>query len=668
MFTRLLIANRGEIACRIARTCHRLGIQVIAVHSDADADARHVREADVAARIGPAAARDSYLNVEAIMRAAIEHGAQAIHPGYGFLSEKLELIDACTRAGMVFVGPHRDAIASMGSKIESKRIARDAGVACVPGYDGDDQSAARLLDEGRRIGFPLLIKASAGGGGKGMKRVDDAAALASQLEAARREAMAAFGDDKVLLERYIQRPRHLEVQLLGDKHGGLVHLFERECSIQRNYQKVIEEAPANKLSDTVRETLYSAALALGQRIGYDSTGTVEFVLDADTGDHPYFLEMNTRLQVEHPVTELTTGLDLVEQQILSALGEPLAIKQHEIKRHGWAIEARVNAEIPEEAYAASFGRVHGYAAPEAAGLRIDSGIDERSEITPHYDSMLAKVIAFGATRETARRRLQEGVRCLRIEGVRTNQGMLDAILAHRAFADVLTTRFLQDAFPEGWHPPIDFVQERRCAAAAAWVAAQMRPLSDRPLDRLTGFRLGGGANGDSKRLARCTVHIGTAIDELQALPVDCLDAAHVICHHGDARHMFACAADGSVTAAVSGRRYRPSQMGAQALGLWCDGSYTDWIVVPDVAMRADESASSGGGNTVTAELPGVLSELLVSPGDKVAAGTPVAVTEAMKLFHTLKAPCDGIIETLPLACGATVNKGTVLATLTPISE
>jgi len=662
MFTRLLIANRGEIACRIARTCHRLGIQVIAVHSDADADARHVREADVAVRIGPAVARDSYLNVETIMRAAIEHGAQAIHPGYGFLSEKLELIDACARAGIVFVGPHRDAIARMGSKIESKRIARDAGVACVPGYDGDDQNDARLLDEGRRIGFPLLIKASAGGGGKGMKRVDDACALVSQLDAARREAMAAFGDDKMLLERYIQRPRHLEVQLLGDKHGGLVHLFERECSIQRNYQKVIEEAPANRLSNAVRETLYSSALALGRRIGYDSTGTVEFVLDADKDDQPYFLEMNTRLQVEHPVTELTTGLDLVEQQILSALGEPLAIKQQEIKRQGWAIEARINAEIPEEAYAASFGRVHGYAAPEAQGLRIDSGIDEHSEITPYYDSMLAKVIAFGATRETARHRLREGVRSLRIEGVRTNQGMLDAILSHQAFAEVLTTRFLQDAFPEGWHPPTDFVRERRCAAAAAWVAAQMRALSDRPLDRLTGFRLG-GADGDSKQLARYTVHVGPTANDLQPLPVDCLDATHVMCHHGDARYMFACTSDGGVTA-ISGRHYRPSQMGAQELGLWCDGSYTAWIVAPDVAMRASQASLSGAGNTVIAELPGVLSELLVSPGDKVTAGTPVAVTEAMKLFHTLKAPCDGIVETLPLACGDTVNKGSVLAILT----
>ncbi|TDN61408.1 biotin carboxylase N-terminal domain-containing protein [Paraburkholderia sp. BL10I2N1] len=665
MFTRLLIANRGEIACRVARTCRRLGIEVVAVYSDADACARHVREADIAVRIGAPPARDSYLNVEAIMKAAVEHGAQAIHPGYGFLSEKLELIDACAQAGIVFVGPHRNAIASMGSKIESKRIARGAGVSCVPGYDGDDQSDARLFDEGHRIGFPLLIKASAGGGGKGMKRVDDAPALARQIEAARREALAAFGDDKVLMERYIQRPRHLEVQLLGDRHGGLVHLFERECSIQRNYQKIIEEAPANHLPDAVRETLYGAATALGRSIGYDSTGTVEFVLDADDEDRPYFLEMNTRLQVEHPVTELTTGLDLVEQQIRSALGEPLTFRQQDIKRHGWAIEARINAEIPEEGFAASFGRVHGYHEPVIEGLRIDSGIDERSEITPHYDSMLAKAIAFGGTREVARRRLLEGVRSLRIEGVHTSQRMLDEILLHPSFAGVLTTRFLLDAFPQGWQPQPDVPEEQRSAAAASWVAGRMQPRSDLPLDRLVGFRLGSDAN--SKRLARYTVRVGPSASELQTIAVECVDAANLACHLDGASRTFVCCADGSVIAA-SGRRYQPSRTDAKELGLWCEGGYSAWTVVPDVATLADEGAASNGGRTVTADMPGVLSELLVKQGDRVAAGTPVAVIEAMKLFHTLEAPSEGIVETLPLASGATVNKGTILVTLTPLSE
>ena len=664
MFTRLLIANRGEIACRIARTCRRLGIEVVAVYSDADVDARHVREADIAVRIGSAPARDSYLNVAAIMKAAIENSVDAIHPGYGFLSEKLELLDACAREGIVFVGPHRRAIANMGSKIESKRIARAAGVPCVPGYDGDDQSHVRLLEEGRRIGFPLLIKASAGGGGKGMKRVDDAGALALQLDAAKREASSAFGDDKVLLERYIRRPRHLEVQLLGDRHGGLVHLFERECSIQRNYQKVIEEAPANHLSQAVRESLYDASLSLGRSIEYDSTGTVEFVLDADDEDRPYFLEMNTRLQVEHPVTELTTGLDLVEQQIRVARGEPLAIRQQDIKRCGWAIEARINAEIPEEGFAASFGKIHGYAAPEADGLRIDSGVDQHSEITPHYDSMLAKVIAFGGTRAVAQRRLQTGVRSLRIDGIRTNQGLLDAILSHPSFADVLTTRFLQTSFPEGMQLPVDLLREQRCAAAAAWVGSRIRPRSDRPLDALAGFRMGINVGA---RHARCTVQVGQTLSEQCEIRVDCISATDMACHLDDERYPFKVTTDGVVVSAA-GRRYHSSASRPDAIELWCDGRFTTWTVVPDVAVRSDQGALSSGGNTVTSILPGVLSELLVKPGDKVSVGTPVAVIEAMKLFHSLDAPRDGIVELLPITCGATVDKGTVIATLTPVSE
>ena len=312
MFKRILIANRGEIACRVIRTCRRLGIETVAVYSEADASARHVAEADYAVAIGGASASESYLRADRIIAAALSSGAQAIHPGYGFLSEKLELIDACAAHGLAFVGPNRQAIAAMGSKIESKRMARAAGVVCVPGYDEDDQSPARLHAEALRIGFPLLIKASAGGGGKGMRRVNAAEEFDALLALARKEALAAFGDERVLLEKYIVNPRHLEVQLVGDRYGGLVHLFERECSIQRRFQKVIEEAPANHLPTAVAEKLYEAALRMGRVMAYDNAGTVEFVLDADAGDTPYFLEVNTRLQVEHPVTELTTGVDLVE--------------------------------------------------------------------------------------------------------------------------------------------------------------------------------------------------------------------------------------------------------------------------------------------------------------------------------------------------------------------
>jgi len=658
MLTKLLVANRGEIACRIARTCRRLGIQTVAVYSDADANARHTREADFAVRIGAAPARASYLDANAIMKAALEQGAQAIHPGYGFLSEKQELIVACEAAGIVFVGPHQDAIMRMGSKIESKRIARDAGVPCVPGYDGADQSEKQLAEEAQRIGFPLLIKASAGGGGKGMKRVDDASQFVEQLKAAQREAQAAFGDDKVLLERFIVRPRHLEVQLLGDKHGGLVHLFERECSIQRNYQKVIEEAPAAHLSSDVREALYSSALALGRSIRYDSTGTVEFVLDADDGDKPYFLEMNTRLQVEHPVTELTTGLDLVELQIRSAVGERLPFGQAAIRRSGWSIEARINAEVPEEGYRASFGRIQAYQEPAIDGVRIDSGIDDRSEVTPHYDSMLAKAIAFGATREVARDRLSRAVRELRIVGVQTNQPLLDAILRHGTFNEVLATNFLANAFPAGWAPEAAQQAERRCAAAAAWFFARTNPSSSRPLEALAGFRLSG-----KLRRARYVLQVGEA-GSPGPVEIECIGPGHVLCHFDGNLHEFHLTPDGCM--ALSGRRYH-AVPGLDFVGTWCGGDYREWTVLADVESSAGSTESKAGTDAVCADMPGVLAQLLVQAGQEVSAGTPVAVVEAMKLFHTLDAPRNGTVESLPVACGSTVNRGAALVILAPLT-
>ncbi len=662
MFESILIANRGEIACRIARTCRRLGIRAIAVFSDADACARHVREADVAVRIGPAPARASYLDAQAIVRAAVEHGAQAVHPGYGFLSEKHELIDACATADLTFIGPHRDAIARMGSKIESKRIARAAGVACVPGYDGNDQRDERLRDEAACIGFPLLIKASAGGGGKGMKRVDRAGDFAAQLAAARAEAQATFSDDRVLLERCIERPRHLEVQLVGDRYGGLVHLFERECSIQRRYQKVIEEAPAAHLSDAVRTQLYDGALALGRAIGYDSAGTVEFVLDAERGDLPYFLEMNTRLQVEHPVTELTTGLDLVELQIRSALGERLPFDQAAIRRRGWAIEARINAEVPAAGFRASCGPVRAYAEPRGEGLRVDSGIDATSEVTPHYDSMLTKVIAFGATRAVARERLRQGVRGLHIAGVQTNQPLLDDVLGLPAFDEVLTTRFLAEAFPGGWQAAPARDDEHRCAAAAAWFFAQAAACSDdRPLRALTGFRVTTPAG----RVARYTLRVGEP-GTLARVEVECREPRRVECRLGDALHRFESGEgiEGLTTLWAGTRRYR---VGAHdgGIGLGCEGDWRHWTILPELRHSVRGAAPASRGDAVCAELPGVVTQLLVEPGQAVVAGDPVAVIEAMKLFHTLVAPCAGTVRALAVRTGDTVQRGAVLVALIP---
>ena len=402
----VLIANRGEIALRVMRSCVKLGIRAIAVYSDADADALHVKLADEAVRIGPPAARASYLDINTILAAAKQCGADAIHPGYGFLSENAGFVRACEAAGLIFVGPSLVAVEQMGSKIESKRIAEAAGVPTVPGYHGDEQDDATLAKAAAKIGFPVLIKASAGGGGRGMRRVDRANDFLAELNAAKAEAKAAFGDNAVLLEKYILNPRHLEVQLVGDRTGNLVHLFERDCSVQRNNQKVLEEAPAPNLPESVRAKLYDAALKLGRAIGYDSAGTVEFIMDRDS-DSPYFLEMNTRLQVEHPVTEFITGIDLVEWQLLAAAGERLPLAQAQIRAHGHAIEARIAAERADLAFQPVTGELSVVDAPR--GLRFDTGVAAGSRISLYYDSLLAKAIAHGADRGAARSRLAAGL-------------------------------------------------------------------------------------------------------------------------------------------------------------------------------------------------------------------------------------------------------------------
>ena len=658
MFDKVLVANRGEIACRVMRSCRRLGLRSVAVYSDADAGARHVREADEAVCIGPARAADSYLNAAAVLQAARERGAQAIHPGYGFLSERLELIDACAAAGITFIGPHREAIAAMGSKIESKRLAHAAGIACVPGYDGDEQQAERLRQEALRIGLPLLIKASAGGGGKGMRRVERIEDFDAALALARAEAHAAFGDDRVLLERCILRPRHLEVQLLGDRHGGLVHLFERECSIQRHYQKLIEESPAPHLQPRVRERLFDAALALGRRIGYDSAGTVEFVLDADGGEEPWFLEMNTRLQVEHPVTELTTGIDLVEWQIRVAAGEPLGFAQAALRQRGWAIEARINAEAADQGFAPSFGPITGYDAPQREGLRIDSGIDARSVVTPHYDSLLAKVIGWGATRRAATERLRDGLQGLRIEGIETTQPLLLDVIGHRAFDAVLSTDFLPTHFAQGWQANAAQARCARAVAAAAWLWAQ-QAADERPMQSLCGWRLGAAA-GRSGQSHLC---IGQG-DTAQTLRLRPGGAATQV---EDAQGLLSVVreADGLWRCETAPQPWRATVSG-DTVALWSAGAATRLQVGLQVAAAAAAAGAAGDtSHQVSVGLPGVLSQLLVAPGDEVEAGAPLAVLEAMKLFHTLTAPRGGRIRALPVAVGTTVGKGAVVVELEP---
>lgn len=669
MFSRILIANRGEIASRVIRSCKRLGIETVAVYSEADRHARHVREADHAVLIGPPEAKRSYLAVDTIMQAALTTHAEAIHPGYGFLSEKLELIDACHANGIVFIGPNRDAIARMGSKIESKRIAREADVPCVPGYDGDDQSEGRLAAEAKRIGCPLLIKASAGGGGKGMKRVESLAEFGARLSEAKREAMAAFGDDKVLLERYIVRPRHIEVQLLGDHHGHLVHVFERECSIQRNYQKVIEEAPANNLSEQTRTHLYESALTLGRAIGYDSTGTVEFIVDADRDDPPFFLEMNTRLQVEHPVTELTTGLDLVEWQIRIAAGEALSFQQSALRRKGWAIEARINAEDPGAGYRASVGRILDYAEPaQQTGLRIDSGVDAASEVSPYYDSLLAKIISFAATRKAAKERLRRGLKQFRISGLRTNQGLLGDIVAAPEFDDTLTTRFLQERFPQGWKPDAASDIEVSCVAAAAWFFQQL-PVhrADQPLDQLIGFRL----TAPSGYIARYPVRVHDPYDAgstALAIDIEYTKPEALLCTSGGgaAIHVQRDAAGMLVVSERSGRAFAAIDLEDGRFNLWSEGDCYERVVLPEIAGKRAAKDQANGVDSVRADLPGVVAEVSVRAGEQVKRGAVVAIMEAMKLIHTITAPRDAVIKKVHVGAGDTVPQGTVLVTFEPM--
>ena len=668
MFESVLIANRGEIACRIARTCRRLRIRTIAVYSDADVNARHVCEADVAVRIGPSEATRSYLDAQAIIQAAIASGATAIHPGYGFLSESTELVKRCAQHDITWIGPRAEVIERMGSKIESKLIANRIDVACVPGYHGENQDPSFLLAQANLIGVPLLIKASAGGGGKGMRRVDDVSTFLPLLNLARQEAMRAFGDDRVLLEKLIQRPRHLEVQLAGDKHGNLVHIFERECSIQRNYQKVMEEAPAPRLVQAVREKLFSAALKLGREIGYDSLGTVEFVL-AEGSDEPYFLEMNTRLQVEHPVTEMVSGLDLVEWQLRIASGEPLPLTQDNISSNGWAIEARVNCEDPAQAYRPELGKVARYVEPALDGVRTDSGISIDSEIAPHYDSMIAKIIGFGATRAQAADRLREGLRKFEAAGIGTNQSLLCAIVDHSLFREGrLTTGFLSEAFGDGWVGDPAILQNARIAASLyslGWNNSADR--SKEYWHQKTGYRFMAAAG--RKAVARFRVSLD---DDEVCLAIE---------RDGDGWKIAVDDRVVNVTARWLGHDQlviAPRNGAAQRFGFVREGDLTvvnhvgsrwRFSVLNEVQALARVDAFVGlQGNEIKSEMPGAITNINVAPGDEIAAGDVLVVMEAMKLIFPLTASRAGRIATVSCAIGDIVARGQALVQLEPLES
>jgi 3-methylcrotonyl-CoA carboxylase alpha subunit len=649
---RLLIANRGEIVCRIARTAQRLGLTSIAVYSEADVHARHVRMADEAYFLGPAPAADSYLNIGKILDLARRVGADAVHPGYGFLSENAAFAQACSDAGLIFVGPPAAAIRAMGSKSASKAAMAVVGVPVAPGYHGEDQAPQRLLAEAQRVGFPLIIKASAGGGGKGMQVVNSAAEVAAAVESAQRLARTAFGDDRLLLERYFPRARHVEVQVFADSHGGIVSLFDRDCSVQRRHQKIIEEAPAPGLREEVRAGMSQAAIQSARAVGYVGAGTVEFLVDE--AQHFYFMEMNTRLQVEHPVTEFITGVDLVEWQLRVAQGARLPKQQHEISQHGAAMEARLYAEDPGHGYLPSVGRIAHLRWPDsAAGLRLDVGVDAGDEVSPFYDPMLGKVIAWGETRGEAAERLHRALNDIEITGVTTNRALLTSVLADEEFrrggiaTNFLEVRHTQLAFAD---PPADDVD---AVLAAVWCATRETSSGALWADS-RGWRL--AANPSS---AWTFARRGVVVEY-------CAPASY-LAHLAGREYRLRVTERGahSLQAELDGQMQRVRVIEAgQDLHLFRAGRQ----VLLRVARTEDALQVSAGAEegSLLTPLPGTVVAVHVKQGQQVARGAPLVTVEAMKMEHTLTAPYDGTVARVAFAVAERVAAGAILVELTPL--
>jgi geranyl-CoA carboxylase alpha subunit len=649
LFNKVLIANRGEIACRIIRSCRARGLRTVAVVSDADRHALHARLADEAYEIGGAAPRESYLNIERLIAAARATGAQAVHPGYGFLSENADFAEACAAAGLVFIGPPPEAIRLMGNKAAAKRRMREAGVPCIPGYDGSDQSDATLIREAEKVGLPLMIKAAAGGGGRGMRRVDDLAELPAALASARSEAQSAFGSGELILEYALTAPRHVEVQVFADTQGNVIHLGERDCSIQRRHQKVIEEAPSPAVSPELRARMGEAAVRAARAIGYVGAGTIEFLLAE--GDF-VFMEMNTRLQVEHPVTELITGLDLVDLQLRIAAGEPLPLSQADVQLNGHAIEARLYAENPDAGFIPQTGTLLRWQVP--ANVRVDAGVDTGTEITSHYDPLLAKVIAHGATRDEARQKLIAALRDTTALGVTTNKAFLVGCLEHpEFFAGRATTDFIAAHFA----PQADADPRSELLAAGALILAQ-KSAARLPQPELAFWRSSGSATthftlGLGNRAVplgltflggnRFEAAIGETSNEIELLSSDgdtCRIAFANL--HLTVRHAFD--ADGRLHLEVDG---------AQAV-------VTDLTMQP---AQSREPASSSG--RLTPPMNGRVVAVLAAAGSQVKRGQGLIVLESMKMEHTLAAPCDGILTELTCAVGEQVAPGKTLGTVTP---
>jgi 3-methylcrotonyl-CoA carboxylase alpha subunit len=658
MIRSLLVANRGEIACRIFRTARRMGIRTIAVYSDADASARHVREADEAVRIGPPAAAESYLDIQAILRAARTADAQAIHPGYGFLSENAHFAQACLDAGRVFVGPPPAAIAAMGSKSLAKASVRAAGVPVLPGYDGQRQDLDHLEERALAAGLPLIVKPAAGGGGKGMRVVHEGKELREALAGARRVAESAFGDGTLLIERYLSEPRHIEVQVFADAHGNCVHLGDRDCSIQRRHQKLIEEAPAPGLPQAVRESLHAAAVLVARNIGYRGAGTVEFLLD---GREFYFLEMNTRLQVEHTVTEAITGLDLVEWQLLVAAGEPLPRTQAQIRFDGHALEARVCAEDPWRGFLPSAGTLHAAEWPRGESLRVDAGFAAGDTVPPVYDSLLGKVIAWAPAREQAALRLAEALDRTDLAGIHTNERWLGRILRSRVFLEVRHSVALLDRAAAQFSDPIEATP---AVLALAALAARPAPRTDGPWDAVDGFQPNLPALIDLTLSSGGTTHrMRLALERGEPREAWLLGPAAAGAEEGAARLPLAgvSVTDGRVVAVVGDERRcaRWFRHGPQ-LHLWIDDAHHEFIIEDPRTQEFAAGAAAGG---LTTPLPGVVAAVPVQAGQTVAAGELLMVIEAMKMEHSITAPFDGVVRTIHFARGDRVPEGSELLEL-----
>ncbi len=653
----ILVANRGEIACRILRTIQSMGLRGIAVYSEADTDAPHTKMADQAVCIGPSPVGQSYLKGDVIIAAALKMGADAIHPGYGFLSENTDFADACQKAGITFIGPSAEAIQIMGNKAESKRRMLEADIPCIPGYEGHDQSEELLIDEGLKVGFPLMVKAAAGGGGRGMRLVKSQADLASAIERARSEAENAFGSGELILEKAVIDPRHVEIQILGDTYGTILHLGERDCSVQRRHQKVLEESPCPVMYPELREKMGCAATQVAAAVDYVGAGTVEFLLDAD--DNFYFLEMNTRLQVEHPVTELVTDIDLVEWQIRIAEGGRLDIKQEEIELKGHAIEARLYAEDPEQDFLPMTGQIELWKAASGEGVRIDAGIESGQEISPFYDAMVAKIVAHGPSRDIARRRLVTALKNTVLFGPKTNKSFLIACLEKGVFADgQATTAFIENEIDLQSNP------NEAPSELNAVIASVLRYNFDckKALENavLCSPSLTGWSSG-YRALSRYQYELNGGEVELTVQPAGD-EQFHVQCANMDHRIELLSVEADCATLIVDEQRHTVFYKISASNGIWLsiDGNDLLYTNILTTNTSSEEAVSSGH---IAAPMHGVVQEICVSLGDTIQKGQNLLVLEAMKMQHEIPAPISGVVEEIRVKSGVQVVSDELLLIL-----